>query len=304
LGVESGGGGLTLERLARLARGLEAGGIYNGSKLVRALLERERARMALDAPTDAQTVGAEAARVADALSVAGEDPALVASLRAAARAAEAGSTLPLSDAPRTWTCRNCGRISLGSVAAWCPTCESPVTQAREELPVWYLEPIQPAEALERLEDGLEALDSILADCPDESMERPPAVGEWSVRDVLRHLVAAEELLATRVPRLLDEDYPDLVATAAWILPASDEATSVTDASADTLLARLGTLRRGTIARLRATPAEDWERTGHHPEWGTVTVTSQAGYFARHLWSHLAQVRAAVDGRLPGRPPTP
>jgi hypothetical protein len=303
LDVESGAGGLTLERLARLARGLEAGGIYNGAKLVRALLERERARMALDAPTDGPTVGAEAARLADALTAAGEDPALVASLRAAAQAAEAGATLPLSDAPRTWTCRNCGRISLESVAAWCPTCDSPAAQAREEVPVWYLEPILPAEALARLEDGLEALETILVDCPDDAMDRPPAAGEWSVREALQHLVAAEELLADRIPRLLDEDDPDLVATAAWILPASDEATSVTDASAGMLLARLGTLRRATIARLRATPAEDWQRTGHHPEWGAVTVTSQAGYFARHLWSHLAQVRAAADGRTPGGPTT-
>jgi hypothetical protein len=213
----------------------------------------------------------------------------------------AGSTLALVDAPRTWTCRGCGRILLGSVPDWCPTCDAPAAAAREHVPVWYLEPMTPAEALAGLGAGLAALETILAGRPDDALAVPPGPGEWSARETLQHLVAAEGLLATRAPRLLDEDGPDLVAAAAWVLPPSDEATEVTAESASVLLARLAAMRLATIDRLRATPAESWGRTGRHPEWGTVTVTSQAAYFARHLWSHLAQVRAAVDGRVPGEP---
>jgi hypothetical protein len=120
-----------------------------------------------------------------------------------------------------------------------------------------------------------------------------------VRETLQHLVAAEELLATRIPRLIAEDDPELVAAAAWVLPASDEATVATALPADALLRRLRDMRGRTLDRLRALPDAAWERTGRHPEWGTVTVTSQAGYFARHLWSHLAQARAAAEGRVPG-----
>jgi hypothetical protein len=294
-------GRVPIEKLARLARGLEAGGIYNGAKLVRAIADREMARASFEVPTAGADVANEVSRLADDLASAGEDPALVAALRAAGRAATDESTLSLADAPRTWTCRICGRISLGAVPAWCPVCEAPAAQAREQVPVWYLEPTTPAEALAGLADGLAALGAIVAACPPEAIDRPPRAGAWSIRETLQHLVAAEELLATRVPRLLDEESPQLVATAAWVLPASDEATAASDLPAGELLDRLRSMRALTLARLRTIPDDAWSRPGEHPEWGTVTVLSQAGYFARHLWSHLAQARAAAEGRVPGEP---
>jgi hypothetical protein len=293
--------GNPIAELARLARGLEAGGIYNGAKLVRALLDRELARAGFEAPLAGAELATAVARIADDLAVSGDDARLVGALRAAAAAAEAETTLTLAEAPRTWTCRICGRISLGTVPAWCPTCEAPAAQHREQVPVWYLEPITPTEALAELAAGLAALESIVAACPPDALDRPPSRGAWSVRETLQHLVAAEGLLATRVPRLLDEDDPELVAAAAWVLPASDEATAATDEPADALLGRLRAMRLATIARLAAIADSAWDRTGRHPEWGVVTVRSQAGYFARHLWSHLAQARAAAEGRVPGEP---
>lgn len=292
-------GRVPIEELARLARGMEAGGIYNGAKLVRALVDRELARASFEAPPGGPEVAAGVAGLAACLESAGEDPALVAALRSAARAAADGTTLPLADAPRAWTCRICGRISLGAPPAWCPDCEAPAAQARDQVPVWYLEPTTPAEALAQLEAGLTALEELVAGCDPDVLDRAPRPGEWSVRETLQHLVAAEELLATRVPRLLGEDDPELVATAAWVLPSSDEATGSSDLPARELLDRLRSMRTATIARLRAIPDAAWQRPGRHPEWGAVTVTSQAGYFARHLWSHLAQVRAAAEGRTPG-----
>ena len=96
---------LPVSELGRLARGLEAGGIYNGAKLVRALADRELARAGFaEAPAGAD-LAAAVAHLADDLAAAGEDPALVAALRAASRAAEDETTLPLADAPRTWSCR-------------------------------------------------------------------------------------------------------------------------------------------------------------------------------------------------------
>lgn len=287
--------------LAGLARGLEAGGIYNGAKLVRALLDRELIRAGLAAvPADEAATRDGVARLADRLAAAGEDEALVAALRAAAVAAGEGTTLLLADAPRAWTCRSCGRISLSVAPGTCPDCEAPGPMAREQAPVWYFEPMTPAAALEELAAGSVALAAIVEGRDDDDLARPPRPGEWSVREALQHLVSAEELLATRIPRMLDEDDPELVAAAAWVLPASDEATAESELGASALLTCHAAMRAETLARLRAIAPEGWLRTGRHPEWGTVTVLGQAGYFARHLWSHLAQVRAAVEGRVPGQ----
>jgi len=282
----------SLVELARLARSLEAGGIYNGAKLVRALLDRELARAAA-APLDARETGAAVVQLAGRLEEEGEDPRLVTALRAAADAAGNGRTLPLADAPRAWACRTCGRIWLESVPDWCPECEAPAVAAREQIPVWYLEPMSPAEALTGLEDGLELLEGLVDGRPDDALAIPPRPGEWSVRETLQHLVAAERLLSTRIPRILAEDDPELSAVAAWVLPASDEATAPSDLPASALLATLREMRRETLHRLRGLEAPDWARTGRHPEWGSVTIASQAAYFTRHLWSHLAQVRAAA-----------
>lgn len=293
------GDSVAITELARVARGLEAGGIYNGAKLVRALIDRDLARAGFAAPLAGSELATAVNGVADRLAITGDDAALIGALRAAAGAAAAEAPLTLADAPRTWSCRICGRISVGAVSAWCPTCEAPAAQAREQVPVWYLEPIVPSEALAQLEAGLVALEGIVAACPRDDLDRAPRPGEWSVRETLRHLVAAEELLFTRIPRLLEEDDPELVATAAWVLPPSDEAAGSSDLSAPELLGRLRSMRATTVARLRTIPGAAWQRPGRHPEWGAVTVTSQAGYFARHLWSHLAQVRAAAEGRVPG-----
>jgi hypothetical protein len=176
--------------------------------------------------------------------------------------------------------------------------------AREQVPVWYLEPMTAAAALAELEAGLAAVAAAVEGRDEATLARRPRDDEWSAREVLEHLVSAEELLAGRVPRLLDEQDPELVATAAWVLPAGDEATTATDLPTAALVARHRALRESALARLRAATPADWSRTGRHPEWGTVTVTSQAAYFARHLWSHLAQLRAAVDGRVPGEPDEP
>lgn len=301
-GEPSGAMSGSVEELAGLVRGLEAGGIYNGAKLVRALLEREMVRAgAAAAPVDASELGGRLDRLAGDLETSGDDAALVVSLRAAARAAEAGSTLPLADAPRVWTCRGCGRIELIEAPGACPACGSPSAMFREHLPIWYLEPMRPEAALAGLGAGLGAVAAAVAGRDDETLARPPAPGEWSAREVLQHLVAAEELLATRVPRLLDEGDPELVAAAAWVLPPSDEATSASDLPASALLARHRLLREMTLDRLRGLDATGWERAGRHPEWGSVTVLDQAAYFTRHLWSHLAQLQAAADGRVPGRP---
>ena len=116
-----------------------------------------------------------------------------------------------------------------------------------------------------------------------------------------HLLFCEELLATRIGRLLDEEEPDLAAAAVWAdTPASDEGSTDTGEPASVIAARIAELRHATVARLASLPESSWGRGGTHPEWGRVTILSQAAYFARHEASHLAQLVAAAEGRLPGR----
>ena len=289
-------------RLAAVAQGLEREGAYNGAKLLRAAMESELVRYA---NTEAPSGGADASAALDALVAdLGADlpAAVVALLPGVADHVRAGRTIPLADAPRTRVCRACGEVFLGDdLPATCPACEAPPLSFREMLPIWYLDPASPAELLAGIEAGRQQVLAAVAGRSDESLAAQPAPGEWSARQTLEHLLFAEGLFAERIGRLLDEDEPNLSARAVWAeTPASDEGTVATESSASELAAQIAELRSATLARLRALPAEAWERAGSHPEWGRVTVTTQASYFGRHTASHMAQLSAAAEGRLPGR----
>jgi uncharacterized damage-inducible protein DinB len=193
-------------------------------------------------------------------------------------------------------------VFLGEeVPGACPSCEAPALSYHEELPVWYLEHAETGTVLAALASGPRHIADALAGRSDDALARRPSPGEWSARETLEHLLFAEQLLVERVERLLTEDGPDLAARAVWSeTPVSDEGTAATGDPASVLAARLRELRSATVARLADLPEGTWSRAGTHPEWGRVTVLSQAGYFARHEASHMAQLVAAADGRVPRR----
>ena len=288
-------------RLAAAARGLEREGAYNGAKLVRASLQGELIRYA---EAEAPSGGPQAADGLDALlaDIGPDLPPGVASLLAGiAGTVRAGGTVPLADAPRVRVCRSCGTCFLGDhVPVACPVCEAPALSFHEELPVWYLEPADRGAILAALAAGPRHIADAIAGRDDAALARPPAQGEWSARQALEHLLFAEELFTTRIERLLTDDEPDLAAAAVWSRTStSDEGTTETGEPASAVAARVRELRMANVNRLAALPDETWGRAGDHPEWGRVTVLSQAAYFARHESSHLAQLAAAADGRLPG-----
>ena len=289
-------------RLAAIARGLEREGGYNGAKLVRAALERELVRYAeRAAPVGAGAAAAAAADLARELAEDGYPTAYVERLSGAADALRSGGTIRLADAPPIRSCRVCGELFLGDdVPLACPTCEAPALSFREQLPVWYLEHAEPGTILAELATGPRRVRLALAGRSDDELDRAPAPGEWSARETLEHLVFAEGLLSARVPRLLSESDPDLVA---WVVvsgaPQTDEGTAATGQPASVLFEQYRAQREASVALLRELDEAGWGRAGRHPEWGRVTVLSQAAYFARHEASHLAQLVAAAEGRLPG-----
>jgi hypothetical protein len=287
-------------RLAAIARGLEREGAYNGAKLLRAALEQDLIRYAeAEAPAGLDaTADALASLVSDG---GGEPAAWRERLPLVERRARAHDAIRLADVPPIRLCRVCGELFIGlEVPATCPACEAPALSFREILPTWYLEPAEPGTILAQLAAGPGHVVAALAGRDDAALDEAPAVGEWSARETLQHLVFTEALLATRVGRLLTEEEPDL---AAWVVvsgTAPDEGVDATDAPASALVARYRSLRHQTVERLRDLDEASWGRGGNHPEWGRITLLGQAAYFARHEASHLAQLVAAAEGRLPGR----
>ncbi|HEY7525060.1 MAG TPA: DinB family protein [Candidatus Limnocylindrales bacterium] len=288
-------------RLAILARALEARGAYNGGKLLRAAMDAELTRLALaEATTDEELLGS-LEQVTELLAESGTGRGVAARLPAVIAAVRDDGIVSLEAAPRSHVCRMCGELFLGDPPVACPTCEAPATAFREHVPTWFLEPMAPADVLDELAVGAARVAAVIGGRDDESLARVPQPGEWSARDTLDHLLGTEAILAGRIARMLTEDEPDVAAvTVGDVGPPSDEGPGASAAAASRLLAEFLAAREGTIARLKALGDNDWNRSGRHPEWGRVTIRSQAAYFARHQASHAAQLAAAAEGRVPGQ----
>ncbi|TMG24325.1 MAG: DUF664 domain-containing protein [Chloroflexi bacterium] len=291
-------------RFVRLARALEAGGFYNGSKVLRAGADRELTIVAAPAAQLAHDeVAAEIDELAGDLAAAGYPSWFGRQLGVTAAAVRADESIPFQSAPPAWSCRVCGELFLDIPPTTCPTCEAPAIGFRNHEAVWYLELSDRSSTVDALAHGPSQIGRVLQGRTDEQLDRRPRPAEWSARETLEHITGAEELLSARIRRMLDEEDPELVA---WqpgeAPPPSDEATHHRpDAGAQELFEHYRRLRLANVAVLRGLDAASWQRTGRHPEWGPVTVLSQASYFARHQAAHQAQLAAAVEGRVPGEP---
>jgi uncharacterized damage-inducible protein DinB len=272
-----------LVRLARAAASLEAGGLYGGGKLLRGAAFALTTRDAYAAgPLIGPDLLAELDALREALRAAGMPDAFFDALTAARAAQADGRELTLAEAPALFVCRTCGTLVLEAAPDRCPTCGERAITFREFTPTYFLDPLPVPLLLHTLESAEGELRALVAGLSDAQMNHPPLPTEWSVRDVLSHLLFTEQLLAERVRLLLTEDDPDLAGAAVWTYSADPR-------PAGELLDAYAEIRGRTLAALRALPAEAWERSGRHSEFGRVTVRQQASYFAKHERHHFPQI---------------
>ncbi len=273
-------------RLVRLARGLEMGGFYNAAKLMWAAAYAQEVRdsNARGVPTSPTDLSREMSALIDDLRAAGTNRGFVAAMERGQKAVEKNATIPASDVPEVHVCRTCGEIVLGPLPESCPACGAWELTFRTFPAVYYLEPLPPDQALESLEAVPDLLLPMIRRLSDDQVARQPRPGEWSIREVLVHLLMAQELLAGRVTRMLKEDHPSLKAMNAWNLEELEQT------SAREIFDHFRTSREKTVAELKAAAPTGWWRSGDHEEFATVTVLQQASYFAKHDHNHMTQIR--------------
>jgi len=118
----------------------------------------------------------------------------------------------------------------------------------------------------------------------------PVPGKWSAHDNLAHLARYHQVFLDRIARILSEDAPVFDRYRAeqdadwqsWItLPTSQ------------VLTRLSSMRTKLMARLRSLNEADFERTGVHPKFGTMTLSLWLEFFLVHEAHHLYVVLGLV-----------
>lgn len=130
--------------------------------------------------------------------------------------------------------------------------------------------------------------------------RRPSSDEWSMANVVNHLIDVEERYRQRLQRVLDEEEP-------W-LPCihPDEYAHEAQASLGKLLARFKEERAQTVTLLKEIGPGDWQRRAVHETKGNVTLRFLVQYLVDHDIQHLNQV-VEIQQQLrmvPARNPQP
>lgn len=138
------------------------------------------------------------------------------------------------------------------------------------------------------------LRALTGDCAADDAWRPPRLGEWSIGEVVRHLVAGDrDTFLPRLRRMVAEERPVFDSSGSAGPDGSD---------LPTLLGAFESARRAAVGVLRSLDAAGWERQGVSPSRGALTIADYALTMAEHDLEHLRQiqdVRQAL-GLLPKR----
>lgn len=118
-----------------------------------------------------------------------------------------------------------------------------------------------------------------------------APGEWSVLELLGHMLDAEIISSARYRWVIAEDRPPLVAydQDLWV-----DALGYNDADPAELLATFDSLRAANIALWRRSTAAQRARDGLHAERGPESFELMFRLLAGHGRFHIDQMRRTLD----------
>jgi hypothetical protein len=289
--------GQTIAHLLALADRMEGHGQLNIAKLARAAADALSRRAAYDVnlPHDPDALVSDLGHLLVALPGLGLGNELARAMEHGAAAMAEGRLPLIHEMPNPYVCRTCGELVMGKPETRCGVCGAWPTTFQQFQPIYWLDDLEPWEALVQLRHTPEQVAGLLAGLTEEQLTRPAAGEGWSMRQVVSHLRDAEGVLRFRIQLMTEHDNPGLqsLAVFAWATSEEDRPPATAEIY-ETYVAS----RRESLKILEGLPAEDWRRTGQHQEFGEVTILQQASYFSAHEQTHLASLaslRSALSG---------
>jgi hypothetical protein len=131
-------------------------------------------------------------------------------------------------------------------------------------------------------DGFAAFPERVAEAARAAAGRPVPEGEWTPEQVVRHLIAVDEVVhQARLRDLANGGEPRW----SWTEPGPWEGEA--GATLDRVLERFATIRAATVALARSLDDEAWARTGLHETFGPLDAGGVLREAAKHDEEHLA-----------------
>jgi hypothetical protein len=139
------------------------------------------------------------------------------------------------------------------------------------------------EEIERLPAALRAA---VRDLSPQQVETPYREGGWTVRQVVHHLPESHMNAFIRFKLALTEDQPTIkpYAEKLWAKLPDVESTPL-----EVSLALLASLHGRLVYLLRSLQPEDWKRSFHHPQLGSVPLEKNLALYSWHGRHHLAHI---------------
>jgi hypothetical protein len=142
--------------------------------------------------------------------------------------------------------------------------------------------------VEQYRAGYDEVAQALAGASDADLDRRPAPGKWTAREIVHHLADSEMTSAIRLRRLIAED-------AAHIQAYDQEQFARVlfyDRPIASSMAAFQAARASTVEILERLTSEQWSRTGTHSESGAYSVDRWLEIYAVHAHDHAQQIRRA------------
>jgi len=139
--------------------------------------------------------------------------------------------------------------------------------------------------------------SLVETAPEELLQRPPALGEWSAADCLNHLLLTERaVFGARLRAILEGR--DLIA-----FDPHERRDPDPERTPGEVAKALEVARGENLAVLKGLTPADLERSSRHPEYGMVALRIVLNTWAAHDLQHMVQAeQALMQAFLPGTGP--
>jgi hypothetical protein len=163
---------------------------------------------------------------------------------------------------------------------------------RLSVDAWFRRP--PDERLARLASTPGEVASALEGRGEHALARRPAPRAWAPVEVVCHLRDTEETFGERFAAILAMDEPALPTIGPADRWAVDRQYLRHDAA--TALAHFRRRRGESLETLMRLSPSDWQRGGHHPARGRLSIDLLVAQMTWHDDNHLDQLTRALEGR--------
>jgi DinB superfamily len=136
--------------------------------------------------------------------------------------------------------------------------------------------------------GYDAVVDALAGADDAALDRRPAPGKWSSREIVHHLADSEMTSAIRLRRLIAEENPTIVGYDQDVFAQRLHY----DRPIASSLEAFRWARVSTAEILDRLTDADWTRAGTHSETGVYPLTRWLEIYAEHAHKHAGHIRRA------------